>query len=220
MNKTMTMRISSCVIGCVLGAGCGSNSNPPDGVDGAAGPVVAATSWTLAGTLEFPAGETADQLMLVATTNETQYSASTYAGAPLALTYSGSPPVATFSLPIDTTKLGPLTGDAIMSLVVFQDANGNGVNDVGEPLRQIGAVDASSAVFGDGTQYDVDADFQYIAFGASEEWRRRLVRHHGPRLVHEHLHDAGVQHADRYRAHDAVRREAQLPVLRHESDLS
>jgi hypothetical protein len=166
MKRTITMRIVSYVICCAIGIGCGS-SKPADSVDADAAPTVAATSWTLAGTLTFPADETADQLVLVATTNETLYSASTYASTALALTYSGSPPVATFSLPIDTTRLGPLTGDAIMGLVVFRDVNGNGVNDPGEPLRQIGALDASSAVFGDGTQFNVDADFQYIAFGES-----------------------------------------------------
>jgi hypothetical protein len=125
-----------------------------------------ATAWTVSGVLQLKSYDPMTQLKLVATLDDASFSASSYAGAPVAVTLTGSPPSASFTLPIDTTKLAKPNGPGIISLVVFQDTNDNGVNDIGEAILTLRPM-IGSAVWCNGTGCELGAYFQHANQGDS-----------------------------------------------------
>lgn len=100
--------------------------------------VVAAQQWTLSGVFRFPEKEVASNLKLVATASKLSYSKNAFASAPVPLVISGTQPTATFRLSIDS-RLPTISIVTGISLMVFQDDNGNDVNDQGEKYRFVSA---------------------------------------------------------------------------------
>lgn len=139
MNAASRTGLFALLILGLLLQGCDGGSNgspsPPS-----TSPVDA---WTLSGTLQFPANETATNLKLVATADSTQNNTSAYVSDPVTLTLSGTPPTATFELSIDTTRLGTLTGTKSFDMELWQDVDGDGVHDISEARRGVNPVPGS-----------------------------------------------------------------------------
>jgi hypothetical protein len=162
------VELSTFVCASVAAVLCGCGGGNGDGTQSQEGASNPSATWEVRGTLQFPADEVAAGLKLVATTDMNAHSATTYASDPIPLTLSGAPPVATFSLAIDATKLGTLTGPKIFELVIFQDVNGSGVNDFSEGVRQLMPADASSGIWCDGVSCGGGgADFLRILAGTT-----------------------------------------------------
>lgn len=140
--------------------GCGGGSVPTDPPNpGPAG--VPADAWTLSGTVEFPAAETATQLKLVASSDPTRNDTSAFVSDPVPLTLSGTPPTATFSLAIDTAGT-----NASVSLMVWRDVDDDGMHDVLEPMRGMDPVPGSD-VWCDADRCPPVAVFSHLTKGQS-----------------------------------------------------
>jgi hypothetical protein len=105
-------------------------------------PPTPAASWTVSGTIDFPANESATKLKLVATADILKNDASAFASDPVALVLSGSPPTATFTLAVDPTR--PAAPTASISLELWNDADDDGVHDVLEARRGTDAAPGST----------------------------------------------------------------------------
>ena len=148
--------------------GCGSSSNGGTsmggsdagaGGEGGSSGGTPASQWILSGTIRIPSGETAQALKVVVSTDENQNSASTYLGAAVAVTVSGD--TGTFSLPVDGSKT---SSPEVAATIVFDDKNGNGVNDLGEGVVLLSPT-SGSPVFCTPSVCGPGADFQYIGAG-------------------------------------------------------
>lgn len=140
-NRLASLWRSGCALGVLFALMVGCDSDPATSEGKATSnpeAVVAAQQWTLSGVLQFPEKEVASNLKLVATANRLSYSKNAFASAPVPLVLSGTPPTATFRLSIDS-RLPTISVATGISLMVFQDDNGNDVNDPGEKSRSVNA---------------------------------------------------------------------------------
>ncbi|HNY32655.1 MAG TPA: hypothetical protein PKO15_17355 [Fibrobacteria bacterium] len=123
----------------------------------------AAETWSLEGILQFPSKETAKHLKIVATTDYLSHSANRMASLPVSLVPAGSTPVASFRLDIDPRLATGEANPASIRLMIFQDANENGVNDFGEAMRQVVANAGSALWCDEGQPCSAGATFMRVS---------------------------------------------------------
>lgn len=154
------------IIGLVALVGCNSGDGESTPPGGDPGPVDIQATWSVTGTIEFPAGETASNLKLIATRDIVDFSGDKILSDAVPLALTGSPPMANFQLNIDASTL-QLTSRSALELFVFQDIDDDGINDNGEALRSLSPTDSSCAVWGNGANFSSRAFFWYRTAGST-----------------------------------------------------
>jgi hypothetical protein len=142
-------------LACVFVAACGGGGaqTSPD----AATNLTSAAAWTISGRITLPAGEAASNIKVMASYDILDKTGVTYVSPVVSLSASGSPGAASFSLALDMSAVP--SGERIVFLYAFADDDGDGISDTLERWEALRPLDASCAVWGNGTGYAGNAVF-------------------------------------------------------------